>query len=107
MIRWADPEAIARAVGDFVEGLRATRPEVLKAYWYGSWVSGRPTPGSDVDLCVVVSHADRPPHDRMPDYLPERFPVGVDLVVLTEEELEGLRDRSPGWHQAITSGRAL
>lgn len=66
-----------------------------------------PTPASDVDLCVVVESDDRRPRDRIPDYLPDRFPAGVDLLVLTEAELENLAARAPTWHRAIVSGRAV
>jgi len=107
VIRWADPEAVDRAVRGFARSLLASHPEVRRVYWYGSWVTGIPTPSSDVDLCVVVSHDSRRPRDRIPDYLPERFPTGVDLTVLTEEELQELRERSPAWYRAIIKGREI
>ncbi len=105
MIRWADRERVARAVQGYAEDLRRERPEVRDVYWYGSWVNGTPTPGSDADLCVVLSRDERPRRERLPDYLPSRFPTGVDLVVLTREELGRLRDISPEWYEAITTGR--
>jgi len=107
VVRWADPERVGGAVEAFARDLRASRPEVSRVYWYGSWVSGVPTPSSDVDLCVVVDSDDRPPRERVPEYLPARFPVGVDLVVLTEAELGELADRAPSWRKAILGGREL
>ena len=91
----------------WARGLRDRRSEVSDIYWYGSWVSGTATPSSDVDLCVIVKDDARPPRHRIPDYLPGRFPVGVDLSVLTEEELAELPDRAPSWYRAITGGRRL
>lgn len=105
MVRWADPEPIAQAVRAHAESLHARRP-VSRIYWYGSWVSGTPTPSSEVDLCVVVESDDRPSRERTPDYLPDRFPVGVDVVVFTEE-LDALAERAPGWHRAIVEGREV
>lgn len=107
MVRWADPERVAAAVRSYADGLRALRPSVRRVLWYGSWVSGIPTPASDVDLVVVVEDDARRPRDRLPDYLPDQFPVGVDLVVLTERELEDLAEHSPEWYRAVTAGRAM
>lgn len=105
MVRWADPAGVRRAVRQHADALRRRHPEVVKVLWYGSWVNGIPTPGSDVDLCVVVSDAARPPRERVPDFLPERFPTGIDLIVVTEEELGDLASRAPSWHRAILEGR--
>lgn len=106
-IRWAEPERVARDVRAFAASLRRERPEVRRIFWYGSWVTGRPTASSDVDLCVVVAEDERPPRHRIPDYLPDRFSTGVDLVVFTEAEFARLQDWSPAWHRAITAGQWL
>jgi uncharacterized protein len=107
VIRWADPAAVARAVADYAGELRRDHPGIRRILWYGSWVSGRPTPTSDVDLCIVVRAADRRVRDRTPDFLPDRFPLPLDLLVVTEEELGAMASRSPSWHQAIVSGREM
>ena len=106
-MRWANPERVAAAVREYAQALRRRDPAVSRVLWYGSWVAGVPTPSSDMDLCVVLDSDGRRPRDRLPDYLPDRFPVGIDLIVLTEEELEKLTERSPAWHRAIVSGKAL
>nr|WP_322822918.1 hypothetical protein [Chloroflexus sp.] len=36
--------------------------------WFGSWVNDLPSPGSDVDLCLIVSTADKPPRERVADF---------------------------------------
>ena len=90
MIRWVDPAGIARAVEELAASLRGQRPEITRILWYGSWIRGDATPGSDVDLCVVVSEDHRRPRERIPDYLPVRFPTGIDLTVVTEDEFAAL-----------------
>jgi hypothetical protein len=45
--------------------------------------------------------------DRIPDYLPDRFPFPLDLVVVTERELTELAQRAPSWHRAIVSGKVV
>jgi predicted nucleotidyltransferase len=72
--------------------------------WFGSWVTGGWSPGSDVDLCIVVDRSDRPVRERAVDYLPRVFPVGIDLFVYTEDELERLRAERPSFARAMDAG---
>ena len=72
--------------------------------WFGSRVNGTPAPSSDVDVCVVLAGSSRPVRDRVGDYLPFGFPVGIDLFPYTEAELERLKSEHPSWYAAITSG---
>lgn len=84
--------------------LREQHPEIERIIWFGSWVSGIPTPGSDVDLCLILSASDQPPRERISKYLPLGFPVGVDLFAYTKDELEHMKDSSPGWFNTIRAG---
>ena len=72
--------------------------------WFGSRVNGTPTPASDVDVCVVISGSNKMLRDRIGDYLPFGFPVGMDLFPYTEEELDRLKSEHPSWYAAINSG---
>jgi predicted nucleotidyltransferase len=103
-IRRADPEAIGRAVRLYAEGLRQQHPEVLSVRWFGSWVNGTASVGSDVDLCIVVRQAAGRRRDRSVEYLPRSFPVGIDLFVFTPEELKRLQEEHPSFSQAILRG---
>jgi HEPN domain-containing protein len=66
----------------------APDPNAVAVYLFGSFARGTAVPGSDVDLLVVVDRDPRPPRDRIPDHLPGAFPVGVDVIVWTREEME-------------------
>ena len=96
---------ISEAVETYVTRLRSSRPEVKRVIWFGSWMTGLPTPGSDVDICLILSSSDKAVRDRPPDYLPAGFPVGIDLFAYTREEFEHLAEISPAWHAAIISGK--
>ena len=96
--------AVERAVRGWARQVSERRPEVRRIIWFGSRVSGTPAPGSDVDVCVVLAHTDKPFRERIGDYLPYGFPVGVDLFPYTVAELERLRLERPSWYAAITSG---
>ncbi len=104
VIKSIDRNRVQEAVTSFVAQTRKQHPEVERVIWFGSWVTGMPTPGSDVDLCLILSSSDKPVRERIPDYLPLGFPVGIDLFAYTRDEFERLRDSSPGWYAAINSG---
>ena len=104
VIKSIDKDQIRDAVTAYALQLREKHSEIRQVIWFGSWVTGLPSPGSDVDLCLVVSSSDKSPRDRISDYLPLGFPVGIDLVVYRQDEFERLKESSPGWHAAITSG---
>ncbi len=81
--------------------------EIERVFWFGSWVNGLPSPGSDVDLCLILSTSDKPRRERITDFLPCGFPVGIDLFIYTREEFERLQKASPAWYRAICSGREI
>ena len=103
-IRSIDREQVYQAVTAYAQALRQGHAEIERIIWFGSWVTGMPSPGSDVDLCLIVTASDQPRRDRISEYLPLGFPVGVDLCVYTRDEFEQLSTRSKSWYQAINSG---
>lgn len=82
----ADEEGIKKALASYAEELKK-KEKVEAVYLCGSWAKGTYTPYSDVDLLIVVKEDPRSPRDRLPAYLPARFPVSLDLFVYTKEEL--------------------
>ena len=104
VIKSIDREQIQNAVETYVLELRSQHPEIERVIWFGSWVSGLPSPGSDVDLCLIVSASDKSPRDRSSGYLPLGFPVGVDLIVYTQDEFDSLQKSSPRWYTVISCG---
>jgi predicted nucleotidyltransferase len=107
VIKSADKEKIVEAVRSYVSHLCASHPEIEKVIWFGSWINGIPTPGSDVDLCLILSKSNKRLRDRITDYLPVGFPVGMDLFPYTREEFQALSKRSPDWHKTMSSGRVI
>ena len=107
VIKSADRVGVTRAVSNYVANLNAEHPEIKKVIWFGSWAKGLPAPGSDVDLCLILSSSDKPFRERIPVYLPVGFPVGIDLFPYTIAEFEELKQKSPSWHAAIVSGKEM
>jgi predicted nucleotidyltransferase len=106
-IKSSNQAEVAQAVAAYVDQLRSENPEVVHVIWFGSRVNGLATPGSDVDLCIVITTSDKSRRDRIPDYLPIGFPVGIDLFVYTQAEFSKLKVSSPAWYQVIMAGREL
>jgi hypothetical protein len=46
--------------------------------------------GSDVDPFLALERSNKPARERPSDYLPDRFPVGIDLFPFTDEEAAAL-----------------
>ena len=63
IIKSANRERIAAAVQSYVTQLYQAHAEIEQVIWFGSWITGIPTPGSDVDLCLVVSSSDLLPRE--------------------------------------------
>ncbi|MCA1733382.1 MAG: nucleotidyltransferase domain-containing protein [Acidobacteria bacterium] len=102
-----EPERIEKALLAHVRDLRARHPEIVRAIWFGSRVTGRPTRASDVDLCLIISRSGVPFLERGAAYRPGRFPTGIDVFVYTEEEFAGLQESTPSWTREILRGREL
>jgi predicted nucleotidyltransferase len=69
-------------------------PGIRRILLFGSLASGIPTPRSDADLLVILESSPiARPRERMPEVLRALAPLPcpVDLVVLTEEEVERAR----------------
>lgn len=108
-VRRVDHAGVTRAVEAWV-AILAERPEVRRVVWYGSFVTGTPTPRSDVDVCVVVhgTAGAGPRHMRGARYLPAAAtPAPFDLTVLSEHEFDTLAEWAPAWARAIAGGRVL
>jgi len=79
--------AVKRALQEYATCLK-TRPEVIGVYLCGSWAKGAYTPHSDMDLIILIKNDGQKPYNRVPAYLPDRFPLSLDLFIYTREELK-------------------
>jgi predicted nucleotidyltransferase len=92
----------------FVSELRRHHPEIERVIVFGSLVRGDAVPGSDVDLLLVLRESNLSFLDRIPHYLPSRFPVGVDVFPYTREEFERMiGDGNPFVREALETGKEL
>jgi len=94
VVKSIDADEVRRAVEAYVAHLFATVPEAEEVIVFGSFATGTWAPGSDVDMLIVLSASALPIHERVPAFLPGRFPTAVDVFPFTRAEL-GERRESP------------
>jgi predicted nucleotidyltransferase len=76
---------------EYASRLFSTHAEVEEVIVFGSFAEGCYGPGSDLDVFIVLSTSDKPLHDRIPELLPDGFPVPLDLFPFTPEEIAARR----------------
>ncbi len=84
--RFLRPDRVIAAIREAVAGLESRHATIAAVYLFGSLASGRPTPGSDIDLLVVTESLQR--EDLYPEFL--SLPLPVDLHLVKPEEFRRL-----------------
>ncbi len=88
--------------------MKARHPEIEQVLLFGSLARGDAVPGSDADLLLILSSAELPFLERIPRYLPEGLPLGVDLFPYTQEEIDRmLAEGNQFIRQAMKEGTPL
>ncbi len=86
VLRWPDAAAVDRAVRQWVQKVVAQRPEVIRIGYFGSYARGDWGVGSDLDLVVVVEHAEERFERRAVDWDATELPVPADVLIYTAQE---------------------
>lgn len=95
------------ALKKFAKVLKA-RKEVEEVVLFGSFLRGNVVPGSDVDLLIILKESELPFLERIPQYLPTGFPVGVDVFPYTRAEIEKmLRESNFFIKRVLREGKRL
>lgn len=107
-IHWLDSQDVIRRLKTAAREMKARHPEIERVLLFGSLARGEAVPGSDADLFIILSTADRPIPDRIPRYLPEALPIGVDVFPYTREEIRRkLTEEDPFIRRALQEGIEL
>lgn len=107
-IRFLDRAALRQAIRDYARHLAERCPEIERIVLFGSVAQGRAVPGSDADLLIVLQHSAERFLDRIPRFLPSRFPISVDVFPYTRAELERmLAEGNPFIRRALAEGIEL
>lgn len=107
-VTWLDRAAAVRLAEELARDLVARHPEVTGVLLFGSLIRGDAVPGSDIDLLVVLSHADEPYLERLATYdTGVGAGIGVDLLPYTVDEVLRLERESGIVRSALAEGRWL
>jgi len=80
------PEEIRETMDGMVDKIEEMLPEA-KVYLFGSWATGKQTPDSDIDICVVVPESDTEPMETCHLIRKSvRHLVGRPMDILTYEK---------------------
>jgi predicted nucleotidyltransferase len=71
----------------FARRLLAEHSEIEEIIVFGSFTTGTYVPGRDLDIFILLSSSPHSIRDRIPGFLPDEFPVPVDLFPFTRDEV--------------------
>ena len=91
VLTWPPPEAVVAAACAWGAALKASRSDVVRVGYFGSYARGDWGVGSDLDLVLVLTECTEPPPRRGLAFdTISGFPVPVDLLVYTLDEWDRL-----------------
>ncbi|MCB0194437.1 MAG: HEPN domain-containing protein [Anaerolineae bacterium] len=97
------PSEAIQAIVDHI--VQTFEPEQIVLF--GSYAVGQPTPGSDVDLLIVLE-TENSKKAQLDVALSFRAPFGLDILVLAPQEIrERVRNGDTFLHHIITNGKTL
>jgi Nucleotidyltransferase domain. len=90
-IRYFDKKRVEESLRGYLKEIEGKHPEVERVLLSGSFVRNESVLECDIDVLVILSESDESFLNRIPRFLPSRFPVGVDVFPYTEKELETMQ----------------
>ena len=90
-ITYFDKKLVEESLRGYLKEIAVKHPEVERVLLFGSFVRDESVPGSDIDLLVILRESEESFLNRIPRFLPSRFPVGVDVFPYTEKEVERMK----------------
>ena len=91
VLKWPDAQTVKRSLRRWVKKAVRQHPYVVRVGYLGSYARGDWGVGSDLDLVIVVTHAEQPFIQRSAHWDTTELPVPVDVLVYTKEEWESLK----------------
>ena len=99
-----DRKTAVDALAAWAAQLVAEHPEVEGVGYFGSYATDRYGPASDLDVVLVLrSSSVARIWDRIPDYSPRRFPLGVQVFPYTRSEVEKMLASGSRWMSHLLS----
>jgi predicted nucleotidyltransferase len=104
VLTWPASEQVAEAARVWGVALKASRSDVARVGYFGSYARGDWGVGSDLDLIVVLTECDEPPLRRGLAFdTINGLPVPVDLLVYTLDEWRRLEEQEAPFLQRLSA----
>jgi hypothetical protein len=103
VLKWPDQKTVDREVRAWIVQEASRHPELLQAGYFGSYARGDWGVGSDLDLIIIISSADKPLNDRPLGWDLSPLPVPAELLVYTLKEWEQLQQTGGRWGKTLAT----
>jgi uncharacterized protein len=100
VLKWPDAQAVDRAVRTWAARAGATRSDVLRIGYFGSYARGDWGVGSDLDILIIMERCAQAFERRAVEWDTADLPVPADVLVFSKEEWESSR-RGPRFDTTV------
>lgn len=102
VLKWPDAETVHREITRWGDKLTKSRSDIIRIGYFGSYANNNWGVGSDLDVVVVIEHANQPFEKRTLEWDTTALPVPVDLLIYTRQEWDNL-DKQSLFYRTIMS----
>jgi hypothetical protein len=94
VLRWPKADVVIAAARKWASALAASRRDILRIGYFGSYARGDWGVGSDLDILIVLNETSMPFHQRALLFESPGLPVPAEMLVYTAAEWEKLMQES-------------
>jgi len=94
VLKWPDAETVHLEITRWGDKLSKSRSDIIRIGYFGSYANNNWGVGSDLDVVVVIEHANQPFEKRTLEWDTTALPVPVDLLIYTRQEWDNLDKQS-------------
>ncbi len=91
VLKWVSKDKVIEAFLQWVDNIYASRDDVVRVGYFGSYARDDWGVGSDLDVIIILKKSSQPHWRRSLEFDTTSLPVPVDLLVYTIEEIEHLK----------------
>ncbi|OQX81525.1 MAG: hypothetical protein B6D56_02320 [Candidatus Omnitrophica bacterium 4484_70.1] len=104
---WLNKELLKKELVKIAKKIKSCNDNVKDIILFGSVKEDKATPFSDIDISIIVKKSSKRFIERPLEFIDyfKEIPLGVDLFVYTEEEVE--RKNNPFLSYILSSGKSL
>jgi predicted nucleotidyltransferase len=101
VLKWPSIEIVHNAAKRWSERIAYEKPEILRIGYFGSYAKGNFGVGSDLDLLILIHHAQQPFERRGATLDLSELPVPADLHIYSIAEWNSM-DKTSRFYQTLS-----